>query len=166
MSLLPHATLGFAIAEHDHDVREEGGNNRGERVRKYLANTDPPINTAAPWCAAWIQYISDVTAQALGLTNPLDEVRLEALVQSYVDWAEAADRTVLVPEPGDLVAFRFGRVSRWNHIGILARVPDSHGMFWSVEGNTGDVNQRDGDGVYLKPRFMERQPVTFIRWGA
>ena len=68
--------------------------------------------------------------------------------------------------PGDLVVFRFPNgPDRWNHIGILARAPDEDGVFWCVEGNTGDVDQRDGDGVYLKPRVTNAEyPVLFIRW--
>ena len=43
-----------------------------EKVRDYLSNIDPPINVAAPWCAAAIQYWSDAAARLLGVDNPLD----------------------------------------------------------------------------------------------
>lgn len=159
------ATLGAALAEADHKVREVGGNNRGARIREYLDNAG--IATPAPWCAAFVQYCADTAARGTGWANPLDAVQHEALVQSYYD--ALAPHGVVAPsfvEHGDLVLFQFlNGPDRWNHIGIVAQPPNEDGVFWSVEGNTGDVNQRDGDGVYLKPRELEPgYPVTFLRW--
>lgn len=161
------ATLGVAMAEADHKVREVGGNNRGPRVTAYLRGCDPPINVAAPWCAAAIQYWSDVAARGLGVKNPLDEIRHEALVQSYYDyWAPHGIVPFKDMAPGDLALFKFPNgPDRWNHIGIVAQRANEDGVFWCVEGNTGDVDQRDGDGVYLKPRVTnDEYPVVFIRW--
>lgn len=157
-------TAGFAAAEYDHRVREEGGNNYGPRVRKYLANAVPSLPEGHAWCAAWVQYCADKAAETFGLDNPLNEVRVEVRVASYVEWAEETGRQTATPERGDLVCFKFSNSARWNHIGFVARPPDSTGMMWCLEGNTSDVNQRDGDGVYLKPRFLSRQPTYFIRW--
>ncbi len=157
-------TLGFAGADSDHEVREVDGPNDGPRIRAYLANTDPPINTPAPYCAAGIQKWSDLAAKLLHVENPLDAVRLEAFVQSYYDWAEAEGRIVTSPREGDLVCFRFNH-SRWDHIGIVAIPPDSSGAFWTVEANTGDDGGRDGDGVYVKLRSTALgYPTCFIRW--
>lgn len=164
MTRLQDVALGVAIAESDWQVREEGGNNRGDRVSQYLRNTDPPITVAAPWCAAFVQYCADVAADAIGVSNPLDAVKREALVADYVTAlrAHVEER----PEPGDLVAFKFGRSGRWNHVGFVLRPPDRAGIFWTVEGNTSDASQRDGDGVYSKPRTLQGSyPVRFIRWG-
>lgn len=160
------ATLGFAIAEVDHGVREEGGNNRGPRVDDYLANTDPPIHTAAPWCAAFVQYVSDVVCNFLGAGNPLDMVRLEAYVQSYYDWASEGGKLVApdAAEPGDLVLFSFGG-ERYDHVGFLLAVPNADGTFPTIEGNTGDRSARDGDGVFRKIRtHLGSYGVRFVRW--
>lgn len=165
--MLHHVTLGVALAEADHKVREEGGNNRGKRVTEYLRGMDPPINVAAPWCAAFVQYCSDVAARNLGVPNPLDAVLHEALVQSYHD---ALAPQALVHQdmvrPGDLCLFRFpSGPARWNHIGFVVQAPNEDGIFFSAEGNTGDVDQRDGDGVYVKPRQIDAGfPVCFLRW--
>lgn len=168
MKGLELVALGFAIAEVDHEVREEGGNNRGKRISKYLRNTDPPINTAAPWCAAFLQYASDVAARSLGWANPLDDVRREALVADYVEWAEKDPRARIVtkPRPGDLVAFQFSGKQRWNHIGFVLTTPDLTGWFDTIEGNTGDASERDGDGVFIRKRHNGgvKYPVVFIRW--
>lgn len=165
--MIPAATLGAALAEADRGVREEGGNNRGPDVRRYLAACDPPIHVAAPWCAAFVQWASDVAAQGLGEANPLDAVRHEALVQSYYDhFAPHGVVPFDVAQPGDLALFRFPEgPDRWNHIGILARAPDDDGRFWTVEGNTSDADRRDGEGVHLRQRAANADyPVVFIRW--
>jgi len=156
-------TLGVAFGEVDHKVREVGGNNRGPRVEQYLANAG--IHQAAPWCAAFVQWCSDRAAEALGTTNPLDAVKFEAYVQSYWEWASANGRIVPISaaRAGSLILFNFGG-ERWDHIGLIARPANNDGIVWSVEGNTGDVDQRDGDGVYIKPRDTRRLTCTIIRW--
>lgn len=165
---LPLVALGFALCEAERGVREEGGENRGPRIEEYLRATDPPISVAAPWCAAFVQFVSDRAAEALAVANPLDAVRLEALVQSYADWSEGLGLFVErgAARPGDLVIYRFPRVPRWNHIGILASRVDRDGSFSAVEGNTNDAGSREGDGVVLKLRSTEAgYPTAFIRWG-
>lgn len=165
--MIQRVALGIAACDADHKVREEGGNNRGPRIFDYLRGTDPPINVAAPWCAAAVQYWSDLAARTLGTDNPLDAVKLEAYVQSYHDWAE--ERGALVDatqaRPGDLVLFDF-HGNRWDHIGLLAQLPDGDGAFWTVEGNTNEAGSREGDGVLFKPRKLGDYPVSFVRWGS
>lgn len=162
--MLSYTTLGVAACDADHKVREEGGNNRGARIRQYLDNAG--IAQPAPWCAAFVQYCADVAARTLGVPNPLDAVKLEAYVQSYADQFKTQEVTEAQAQPGDLVLFSFGG-ERWDHIGIVAQAP-VRGTFWVVEGNTGDVNQRDGDGVYVKPRTMKtgKRAPLFLRWAA
>jgi hypothetical protein len=161
-------TLGVLAGEVDHDVREEGGNNMGPRMARYRENADPPIGIAVPWCALLIQYASDVAARALGIQNPLDAVRQEALVQSYFE--ELQDQEVFrgAAEAGDLVLFKFGSSSRpWDHIGLLAVPPVAlPGVFKTIEGNTSDDSERDGDAVAFKTRRLDAgYPVTFLTWG-
>jgi hypothetical protein len=163
---LQAVALGAAGMEADHRVREEGGNNRGPRVRTYLLGIDPPISTAAPWCAAFVQYCSDVAARTLGVPNPLDAVRLEAYVQSYADEFQHQAVGIGSALAGDLVLYSFGG-ERWDHIGFFSHRGDGD-VFWVVEGNTSLSNPRDGGGVALKARDMsagDRDPI-FIRWGS
>lgn len=170
--MLRLATLGVALAHVDFGIHEVGGNNRGPMVRKYLANLDPPMAEGAPWCAAFVAYVSDVAARGLGIVNPLDRVKLEALVQSYYDeFRLDVIGPSVRPEPGDLVLFKFPRDGKpsetWNHIGFLAQPPKpGTTIAVTIEGNTGDVDQRDGDGVYRKPRDLAKHPSCIIRWAA
>jgi hypothetical protein len=161
-------TLGVLAAEVDHGVREEGGNNIGPRMTRYRENADPPIRVAVPWCALLIQYASDVAARALGIRNPLDDVRQEALVQSYFEELRHQEVGRAAAEAGDLVLFKFGSSARaWDHIGLLV-VPPRAGAsgFQTIEGNTSDDSQRDGDAVAYKARNVDSgYPVIFLTWG-
>ena len=164
MARLSSAALGVALGYAHLGVGEEGGNNEGPRIREFLANVDPPIETAAPWCAAFVQFAADLAADAMGVTNPLDGVRLEAYVQNYHDVLRAGEIDAEDVEPGDLVLFSFGG-ERWDHIGFVANPPNPEGFFKSVEGNTSAENERDGDAVALKRRSLSTgHRVTFIAW--
>jgi hypothetical protein len=173
---LRDVALGVALCEADMDVKETRGNNAGDRIMEHLANADPPIHTAAPWCAAAVQGWTDIAADGAGVSNPLDAVRQEALVQSYHEWAEEGAEIVGAAdaERGDLVLYQFGQnPTRWNHIGLVVVPPNASGAFRAVEGNTPledapDDEQRDSrdkvDGVAVKDRTTTRYPVEFVRW--
>lgn len=162
----------LAVATHDvrRQIREEKTNDSRE-IRHMLRNAG--IAVPAPWCAAWIQDITDSAAKSLSVANPLDGVLSEALVQSYANWAgEKKERVVQFPSraiPGDLVLFRFGVTGRWDHVGIVSRQPtdDAGGAaFRSYEGNTNAAGSREGDGVYEKIRSVVPGKTMFIRWAA
>lgn len=163
--------LGFAASEADHKVREVGGNNRGPRIREYLDNVGIAVD--APWCAAFVAYCADGAARVLGTPNPLDDVQLEALVQSYYDRFQGSQVAAADVLPGDLALFRFSGSDRWNHIGFVAQPPKPGSTaFWTVEANTSagvgatdEEREREGDGVYVKPRELGAgYPVCFLAW--
>lgn len=164
--------LCVAAAHVDFGIREVGGNNLGPIIRRYAANAEPPMKEGIAWCALFVQFCSDLAARTLGIKNPLDRVKLEALVQSYYEeFRLDVIGPNVHPEPGDLVLFKFPRGGKpsetWNHIGFLAQpAKPASTIVVTIEGNTGDVDQRDGDGVYRKPRDTSRYPTCFIRWAA
>ncbi|MDH5279533.1 MAG: CHAP domain-containing protein [Thermoleophilia bacterium] len=161
---LAAVALGFLAAEIDHGVREEGGNNRGPRIRKYAANIDPPMPEGLAWCAMAVQYAADEAAAVLEVANPLDAVRQEALVQSYFDLLHGDQVAPADAWPGDLVLYKFNGSATWNHIGLVARVPGRGDTFTALEGNTSDENEREGDAVARKRRELGKYPVCFIAW--
>jgi len=166
---LAEVALGVAIGALGEGVKEEGGENQGDDVRKYLWNAG--INVPAPWCAAAVQFWTDVASRIIGARNPLDDVKREALVADYVTLAESLG-WIVPPErclPGDLVCFRFGSTGRWNHIGIVMDPPVLLGPGrWStvrtIEGNTNAGGGREGDGVFMKLRSVTPGRICFIRW--
>lgn len=165
---LAAVALGFLAGEVDHGVREEGGNNRGPRIRQYAANAEPPMPDGLAWCALAVQYAADKAAAVLEVPNPLDAVKLEALVQSYFDLLHGDEVAPADARPGDLVLYKFARDGKpaetWNHVGLLARAPGRGLTFTALEGNTSDENQRDGDAVARKRRELGKYPVCFIAW--
>lgn len=176
---LCEAALAVAIGEAANRVAEVGGQNDGPRVREYLANAG--ISVPAAWCAAFVQFVTDLGARYLGVENPLDAVHREALVADYVELARENEWVAQPHEAraGDLVCFKFSGSSRWNHIGVLeAAVPYvtghgqiEYGPFRTVEGNTSpgvgastDEEEREGEGVYRKRRHVSRGRTLFISW--
>lgn len=164
--------LGIACAEADHDVREVGGNNRGPRVREYLASVG--FAEGAAWCAALGFYCWKLAAEeVLGVPNPLEVVPHRALVQSYYETLAGYAVDPYDARPGSLVLMKFGSNPRdYDHFGMLRR-PIPQGTFGclTVEGNTGPgigstdaERQREGDGVYLRTRGLDEglKPLLFL----
>jgi hypothetical protein len=145
-----------AIAKAEVGTREEGGNNRGKRVREYQSATwlEPG---AWAWCAAlcaWVlrQWLKDPDVlDALKIRSPEWGCK-DASAFGWEKWAKGKGLQVL-PETekakaGDFVIFDF------SHIGIV--IEDQTGdTIKTVEGNTNGKGERDsasGDGVWLKTR--------------
>jgi hypothetical protein len=142
----------------------EMGQNWGPLVELFLRNAG--LKSAAPWCAAFVQWCSDQARDALvaaghPVTNPLDDVPSKALVRSYVNEAQRRGWIAATPQPGDL--FAWVNPDGTGHIGFVERVAD--GVLHTVEGNTNDAGSREGDGVYRRTRRITSSFV-FIRYRA
>lgn len=167
--VLRHLAAGIALGEAARGVREES-TNWGKDIRLYLLNCVPPVTRPSPYCAAFVQYVTDRACRQAGIRNPLDDVVREAYVADYAALATA--RGWVVPsslaDVGDLVLYRFaGGPARWNHIGLVVNPPNVRGEMETVEGNTGPNtgDPRDGDGVYRKARSVFASYQTmFVRW--
>jgi hypothetical protein len=168
--VLRYLAAAIAMAEDARQVRETTPNG-GKDIRAYLANCDPPISEAVPYCAAFVQYCSDRAAKGAGIANPLDDVPREAYVPDYFTLAKKRGWEIpaALADVGDLILFQWaGGPRRWNHIGFVARPPNKAGAFWTIEGNTSSGesgDQREGEGVYHKVRTTASNYRTcFIRW--
>ena len=65
-------------------------------------------------------------------------------------------RTKQVAKRGDLILFDFTKSGKAQHVGIAVHDYDlTNNTIQTIEGNTGDVNQANGDGVYQKVRQLE-----------
>lgn len=165
------AALGRALGDAKHGVHEELGPNDGVWIREYRKNADPPIPVACAWCALAMQAWWDDPAKLLGIANPLDDVKQEALVASYYNWAKENGKLVtpIEAQAGDLVFYQFSGLGTWNHIEILARKIDTihirtiGGNTSPGVGATAEEKERDGDGVYVRDRIITRQPTAFAR---
>jgi hypothetical protein len=136
-------------------VREATGRNDGPQVQAYLKTVGLQGNY--PWCGAFVAWVYRqlklaIPAGAGAAKNWFPEPR--------IIWR--AGRTLKPPEPGDLVAYRYGKV-RIDHIGII-EIWGSGPTASTLEGNTsGGKLNRDGQGVYRNWR-MKSQIYRIARW--
>lgn len=148
------------IAQKEVGVREQGGNNRGSRIREYqLATSLKP--GAWPWCAAftswcireWLNDKDVVQWLNLQRMTPEEWRPKTALAYGYTAWARQRPNTTKIftekagARLGDIVTFDF------SHIGFV--VADYGNTIECIEGNTngrGDRDSESGDGVWKKIR--------------
>lgn len=149
-------TLELAAAKLG--IKEVGANNHGPWVKKFLAEVGLPEGYA--WCDAFQSYEEH---KAAGFKLPIES----ASVGGTVAMAHKLGWIVQRPYRADLVAYNFGGgMPPHDHIGLVVKVLSIAGAYWklqTVEGNTGDQNAADGDGVYLRTRLVRKNSVEFIR---
>lgn len=150
----------IAVAQYEIGVCEQGGNNRGQRIREYQGATELSPNDW-PWCAAFVdfcirEWLRDTEAVKwlnLQSSTPEEWRPKTALAYGLTQWAKARPKTTTIytdrdpAQPGDIVTFDF------SHTGIVLEDVGDHLI--TVEGNTNTKGQRDsesGDGVWRKIR--------------
>lgn len=150
----------IAEAEAKAGVREVGGNNRGPKVRAYLASCG--LGEGWPWCAAFVTFcLHQAGYRDFG----------SAGVSAWDSYAAQHGLLKTRPFRGDLVGFDLdgdGQVD--DHIGFVRRVLSIRiagcWLLSTVEGNTSSGvagSQEDGDGVFCRVRLVRRSRVHFIR---
>lgn len=173
----------IAIARAEVGVMEEGGNNRGTRIRHYQAATSLPPGPW-PWCAAFTSWVlckalqDERTRRYLGLVdeaaaqswrckqaNVFESNWAGRKIPGWNEWALMRRLVVLGEEatckPGDFVTFDF------SHIGLVVQGGRPGVLLETIEGNTGAAGLRDsnsGDGVCTKTRRHTPEIIrSFIR---
>lgn len=151
---------------------EEGGNNRGSKVREYQAATYLAPGDW-PWCAAFVCWcvrewvlsgaFRDMQMPGTGSMIPSRWWPTTPRAFGFEAWAKERGLPVLgeraAVKAGDIVVFDM------SHVGIaVASAPAGSKHVETVEGNTGVVGLRDsasGDGVFRKkrPRPMIRSII-------
>lgn len=159
------------IIQKEVGVREEGGNNKGRRIREYQSATDLSPEPWA-WCAAFVDWSVLQWTKIQGFDKWLglqvmsvDEWRpTTAAAYGFLRWSKDRPMTTLrlagnsVAMPGDIVVFNF------SHVGFVVERSTS-GDLITVEGNTngkGDRESTTGDGVWVKQR-SRKLVRSFIR---
>lgn len=146
------------------NVVERGGNNRGEIIQMFQKAADNRAN-GEPWCAAFVYYCVDMTRQLLWhLSYRVDRV-LPQTEHCLTMWRMTPPEfKAQNPSLGHVVIWQLGS-SMNGHCGIVIGSDKDH--FFTIEGNTGSGDQREGDGVYLKKRprggFGKFKEVGFIQ---
>ena len=134
--------LNAAIAEIGY---KEGANN-DNKFAKIAGHANHQ-----PWCATFVRacFIKGEEAKAIPDT---------AYCPYFEAWGRANNRVVPYAEAkkGDLVLFDFSRSGRSEHVGILTDDydPTKPNLIRTIEGNTGNISQTNGDGVARKNRAV------------
>lgn len=152
-------------------VREEGGNNRGPMIERFLEKVGH--KEGQPWCAAFVYYVGYWSH--CEPTSERSAWPLPATASCYMLGQFARKKQILVkePMPGDVFLVYNPLLMRFAHTGIVVQVSRrelrASGSVWyeciTIEGNTNEEGSRDGDAVARKPRrFYPEAGDRFIRW--
>ncbi len=134
------------IAQTQIGVRENGGNNRGQQVKHYLAYVN--IKQPAPWCAAFVSWVYGQAGYA----------------QPKTAWSPAlfpSGKLTNIPNNAAIFGIYFSNLKRIAHCGLVEKTQGN--WIISIEGNTNIAGSNDGDGVYRKWRHQKTIAV-FAHW--
>ena len=104
-----------------------------------------------PWCATFVVACFKEGGEAAAVPN-------SASCEFIESWGVKMNRTRTkqAARRGDLILFDFSKSGKAQHVGIAVHDFDPKtNTIQTIEGNTGDVNQANGDGVYVKTRQLE-----------
>lgn len=152
-------------------VHEEGGNNRGQMIERFLRGVDQA--PGQPWCAAFVHHVGYWSH--FDYRSGTSSWPLPATASCYMLGQFAKQRGVLHEEPqdGDVFLLWNMKLVRFAHTGVVARVrgcgSTPGGGVWydcdTIEGNTDIDGRREGDGVMRRVRrFHPKARDRFIRW--
>jgi hypothetical protein len=153
--LLTVARGEIGVTESKQENEDWGG-----RIRAYRqAVTGPgysPNRGPEPWCADFVSWVFKTAGRPLGPSG-----QGYAYVPYLKDWLVSTNQWRTEPQPGDIVVFNWQGPNSGvvDHVGIVERV-ESNGIT-TIEGNTGDPNRRNPEGVYRKRRY----PSTIEGYG-
>jgi hypothetical protein len=118
---------------------EEGGNNRGQHVEKYLRSVNAKPGDA--WCSAFVAWVLNVC----GVTHKINAWSPTAVSRNVI-WQRGEGEE---PQGGDVFGIYYTSLKRVGHAGIIERWGS---YVHTIEGNTNDGGSRDGDCVMRKIR--------------
>ena len=101
-----------------------------------------------PWCATFVVACFKESGEAAAVPD-------SASCEFIETWGVKMKRTRTkqAAKRGDLILMDFNKSGKSQHIGIAVHDFDlKTNTIQTIEGNTGDVNQDNGDGVYIKTR--------------
>jgi len=128
------AALAVAIGEMDAGACEQGGDNCGAFVRKYLAPAG--VAEGNSWCASFVSWCFLQAAGGDRAAMPFAYVPgARAMLTEFQakGWAHGPDSGYL-PQTGDVVVWWRVKLRGWRgHVGLVHDVRD--GMLYTIEGN-------------------------------
>lgn len=123
------AALMTAIGELKAGAGEEGGDNKGPWVRKYLNGLAPE---GSSWCAAFVSWCFSQNSAGAPFTYTVGARDMLRQFQNK-GWANEP-QSGYAPVPGDIVVWWRVKADGWNgHVGLVYQLKD--GMLYTIEGN-------------------------------
>jgi hypothetical protein len=161
----------IAAATSFDGLREEGGNNRGLMIEKFL--NDVGLEAGQPWCAAFVHHVgywSHFDSETRQSSWSLPDTGSCYLLGHF-----ALRNDILRDEPteGDVFLVWKSTLGRFAHTGVVVRVRQAGkslaGNPWfdcdTVEGNSNEAGSRDATSVVrIVRRFNPSAGDRFIRW--
>lgn len=131
------------VIESQIGVKEEGGNNRGEQVEKYLSSVG--LSGGYAWCAAFVKwcFLQVGVYTNSNAWSPSWFPDSKVIYHRNKTWGVSA-------MPGDVFGLYYNRLKRIGHVGFIYKVTSKY--FITVEGNTNAGGSREGDGVLKRYR--------------
>lgn len=131
-------------------VRETEGNNRGPRIREYMATVGLPDGHA--WCGGYVKFCFEHA----GIPTPgANGWAASWFPKDKVIWRNGVgSRLKQDPQMGDLFSIYYPSLRRIGHVGIV----DYYGgdYILTSEGNTNGGGDRDGDVVSRRKRPLKQ----------
>jgi hypothetical protein len=130
---------------------EEGGNNRGYHVEKYLKAVN--LGGGYAWCAAFVAWTLDVC----GVKHTITAWSPTAVSKNVIWERGNGDE----PTSGDVFGLYYPSKGRVGHVGIVFKWGDKY--VTTIEGNTNEEGSREGDCVLKK--FRHKSVIYRVsRW--
>lgn len=152
--------IDVATKEFLSNIREVT-RNQGPGLKKYWLSTWYPdgYEDKQPWCAAFVCYCCQQSGKFTESTRPKTPAAF-----GFETWADDHPTVVKIRRKPSSVKKGNIVVYSYSHIGIATSDSDSNGNFHTIEGNTGDASDREGDGVYKKVRNIStvRSTITLL----
>lgn len=131
---------------------EEGGNNRGPMVDKFIEAVG--LNPPEPWCCGFICYCIQQAVQQLGLPPPTFQYGASVLKL----WDR--NQSLVIPAPvANCIALRNEGVNSLGHAvghALFVIGVNADGSLHCISGNTNAAGSRDGNCVAIQDRPMSQ----------
>jgi hypothetical protein len=128
------AVMALSIAIEEIGNGEEGGNNSGVHVERYMGKKyDGDDDDDGSWCAHFVSWCFEQAAIRLKVKLPFKRSGgAKALFRNITRSGQETKN----PLPGDVVCWDRGKRGSWQgHIGFVEKAED--GIIYTIEGNVG-----------------------------
>ncbi|MDB5030547.1 CHAP domain-containing protein [Mucilaginibacter sp.] len=128
-------------------VHEQTNHNDGVRVEAYLRYCS--LTKGNPWCASFVCW---AYGQAK-IKNPRSGYCPDLFNSNHTIYKRTIRSPQAHPQTGDVWGLYFPEKGRVAHVGFVDQWQNKYVI--TVEGNTNEAGNREGDGVYRKRRTIK-----------